>query len=210
MTHPDDPAAEEPSRQVLTELDLAGSPWEQIFTVAPMVIVGSLESSGELNLAPKHLAMPLGWGCHFGFICCEAHSTYHNIRRQGEFSVTYPLADEVVLTSLAASPRDGDDTKPALLALPRLEPLRISTPLFASGYLFLECRLDRIIDGFGEHSLIAGEVVAARATRSARRLREVDEAEVVARTGLMSFLSPSRFTEIRESRSFPFPKGFRR
>lgn len=201
----------EPDRHPeLVSLDLEGSPWEQVFTVAPLVIVGSVEASGALDLAPKHLAMPLGWGRYFGFVCREEHSTYRNIRRRREFSVTYPVAGELLLTSLAASPREADDTKPALSVHPTLEPERIATPLFAGGYLFLECRLHRIVDGFGPHSLIAGEIVAARARRDARRLLEIDEDAVVRRTRLLAFVSPSRFAEIHDSRSFPFPKGFRR
>ncbi|MEM9557495.1 MAG: flavin reductase [Acidobacteriota bacterium] len=194
----------------LVTLDPEGSPWEQVFTVAPLVLVGSLEPTGALDLAPKHLAMPLGWGRHFGFVCREEHSTYRNIRERREFSVTYPLADEVLLASLAASPREPDDTKPALRALPTLAPTVIETPLFAGGYLFLECRLDRFVDGFGPHSLITGEIVAARAARQARRLHELDEAAVIERTKLLAFLSPSRFAAIDESWSFPFPAGFHR
>lgn len=193
----------------IVSLDLAGSLWEQVFTVAPLVVVGSLEPSGALDLAPKHQALPLGWGNRFGFVCRPEHATYRNLRERGEFSVTFPIADEVLLTALAASPREDDDTKPALRALPTLDPVRISTPLFANGYLFLECRLDRIVDGFGEHSLIAGEIVAARARREALRLADLDEQEVVERTGLLVFVAPSRFAAIRESRSFPFPAGFR-
>ena len=191
-------------------LDLTGSLWEQVYSVSPLVLVGSLEASGELNLAPKHMAMPLGWGPYFGFVCRSEHTTYRNIERRREFTVTYPLPDEVVLTSLAASPREGDDTKPALAAHSTLEPVAVKTPLFANGYLFLECRLHEIIDGFGPHGLITGQVVAARARRDALRLQGADSQDTLAESPLLVFLSPDRFAVIRESRSFPFPKGFQR
>jgi hypothetical protein len=35
--------------------------WDRFFTVAPLVIVGSKEEDDRYNLAPKHMAMPLGW-----------------------------------------------------------------------------------------------------------------------------------------------------
>jgi hypothetical protein len=31
--------------------------WDRVVSVAPLVIVGSKEESGQYNLAPKHLAM---------------------------------------------------------------------------------------------------------------------------------------------------------
>lgn len=219
------PSRESPASSApeLDALDLQGSPWQQVYTVAPLVIVGSLGEDDVLDLAPKHLAFPVGWGARFGFVCTPRHTTYRNIEERKEFSVTYPLADDVLLTSLAASPREPDDTKPALRAHPTLEATEIDTPLFAEGYLFLECRLDRIVDIGGEDagdgaeddvagldSLILGQIVAARARRDALRLRDGQRAETVARLGLPVFLSPDRFARIGESRAFPFPAGFRR
>jgi hypothetical protein len=49
--------------------------WDRVFGVFPLVIVGSKEKNCRYNLAPKHLAMPLGWGNHFGFVCGPEHAT---------------------------------------------------------------------------------------------------------------------------------------
>ena len=92
--------------------------WDRVFSVAPLVIVGSKEESGQFNLAPKHLAMPLGWENFFCFVCSPRHTTYHNIRRSGAFTISYPRPSDVLLASLAAAPRCEDQSKPSLLVLP--------------------------------------------------------------------------------------------
>ena len=81
--------------------------WDRFFGVFPLVIVGSKERDGRYNLAPKHLAMPLGWENHHCFVCSPGHTTYHNIRRHGVFMVSYPRPTEVLLASLAAAPVRG-------------------------------------------------------------------------------------------------------
>src|ERR1035438_2888216 len=89
--------------------------WDRFFGVFPLVIVGSKETDDRYNLAPKHLAMPLGWESYYCFVCSPQHTTYHNIRRHGVFTVSYPRPSEVLLASLAAAPRCEDLSKPSLL-----------------------------------------------------------------------------------------------
>src|SRR5271166_1755994 len=74
----------------LISLDLNRPIWERFFTVAPLVIIGSRDESGVFDLAPKHMATPLGWQNYFGFVCTPRHRTYQNIQRQGAFTVTFP------------------------------------------------------------------------------------------------------------------------
>ena len=102
----------------LTELDPAQPIWERVFCVAPLVVVGTREADGSDDLAPKHLAMPLSWGRHFGFVCTPRHRTYQNVLREGAFTVTYIRPSQTVLASLAATPRCGDGSKPVTTALP--------------------------------------------------------------------------------------------
>ncbi len=191
-------------------LDVNHPIWERFFTVAPLVVVGSRESTGEYNLAPKHMAMPLSWENHFGFICTPSHGTYHNVKREGSFTVSFPNPSQVVLTSLAASPRCDDDSKPALTALPTVPAEIVDGVLLQDAYLHLECRLNRIIDGFGENCLIAGTVVAARVLESALRMVDRDDQEIIFQSPLLAYLSPGRYAMIDRSSSFPFPAGFRR
>ena len=59
--------AESAPRQLIG-LDPHGPIWDRFFTVAPLVVVGTREPDGGHDLAPKHLAMPLSWANHFGFV----------------------------------------------------------------------------------------------------------------------------------------------
>jgi flavin reductase (DIM6/NTAB) family NADH-FMN oxidoreductase RutF len=184
--------------------------WDRSFTVAPLVIVGSKEENGQFNLAPKHLAMPLGWESYYCFVCSPRHTTYRNIRRHGVFTVSYPRPSEVLLASLAAAPRCEDLSKPSLLVLPTF-PARVVDGVLVKGcYLFLECTLHSVLDGFGPNSLLIGNVVAAAALEAALRAAEQDEADQIFQFPLLAYLSPGRLAEIRQSTAFPFPKGFSR
>jgi flavin reductase (DIM6/NTAB) family NADH-FMN oxidoreductase RutF len=183
--------------------------WERFFGVFPLVIVGSKEN-GRYNLAPKHLAMPLGWENYYCFVCSPQHTTYDNIRRHGIFTVSYPRPTEVLLASLAAAPRCENSTKPSLLVLPTFPACQVDGVLVKGCYLFLECKLHSILDGFGPNSLIIGDVVAAAAHEDALRAAERDEGEQIFQSPLLAYVSPGRLAEIRQTMAFPFPSGFSR
>ncbi|NIQ57054.1 MAG: flavin reductase, partial [Gammaproteobacteria bacterium] len=53
----------------------------------PLVLVGTREGEGAYDLAPKHMATPLGWGDYFCFVCTPEHRTYQNATREEEFTV---------------------------------------------------------------------------------------------------------------------------
>jgi flavin reductase (DIM6/NTAB) family NADH-FMN oxidoreductase RutF len=158
------------------------------------------------------MAMPISWDNYYGFVCTPRHRTYHNAKREGVFTVSYPLATQIVLASLAAAPRCGDDSKPSLAALPTFPARRIDGVFLKDGYLFLECQLKEIIDGFGDNSLITGRVVAAHVQEAALREHpEVkDDAELFRQVPLLAYLYPGRFATISETYSFPFPADFKR
>lgn len=184
--------------------------WDRFFGVYPLIIVGSKEEDGRHNLAPKHLAMPLGWENYYCFVCSPRHTTYHNIRRHGAFTVSYPRPTEVLLASMAAAPRCEDLSKPSLLVLPTFPAQQVDGVLVKGCSLYLECTLHSIQDGFGPNSLIIGNVVAAAACEAALRADELDEGEQIYRSPLLAYVSPGRFAEIRQTSAFPFPKGFSR
>jgi flavin reductase (DIM6/NTAB) family NADH-FMN oxidoreductase RutF len=183
--------------------------WERFFTVAPLVLIGTKENEGY-DLAPKHMVTPMGWENYFGFVCTPRHRTYQNIQREGVFTVSYPRPTQLVLTSLAAAPRCGDDTKPSLLALPTFSASSVDGVFVTDAYLFLECALDRIVDGFGVNSLITGCIVAAHAHEDILRTSERDDQELIHAAPLLAYLYPGRIARIRESYSFPFPLDFTR
>ena len=192
----------------LVSLDVSKPIWEQFFTVAPLVVVGTREGDGY-DLAPKHMALPLGWQNYFGFVCTPHHATYHNAKHHGAFTVSFPRPEQVVLTSLSAAPRcNHAGHKPSLQALPTFPAEYIDGVFLRDAYLFLECELDRIVDGVGENSLIVGRIVAARVHEDALRASEVDDQDVLLQAPLLTYLSPGRYAIIEQSFSFPFPADF--
>ena len=194
----------------LVELDPANSIWERFFSVFPLVVVGSRERDGSDDLAPKHLAIPLSWKNHFGFVCTPRHSTYRNVLHNGEFAVTYVRPSQAVLASLAASPRCDDGSKPIAGALPTFRAKQVDAPLLRDGYLFLECSLHRIIDDLDENSLIIGQVQTARVAADALRSSDRDDGDLVVASPLLAYLYPGRFAEVAESALMPMPEGFKR
>ena len=174
------------------------------------MLVGTKEKDGGYDLAPKHTAFPIGWENYFGFVCTPRHATYHNARREGVFTVSYPRPTQVVLASLAASPREGDGAKPALYALPTFLASEVDGVFVEDAYLFLECVLDRIVDDFGENSLIAGRVVAAHVREDYLRALDRDDNDLIHDSPLLAYLSPGRYAHVENSNSFPFPANFMR
>ena len=194
----------------LVELDPRQPVWDRFFWVAPLVLIGTMEADGQHDLAPKHMAFPMGWENYFGFVCTPRHHTYTNIQRDGEFTVSYPRPSQLVLTSLAASPRCDAENKPSLGALPVFSAKRVNGVLLEGGSAFLECKLDRIVDGFGINSLIVGRVVAARVAEDAERMDDGDDQALVHASPVLAYLNPGRFAAIDDSLSFPFPAGMKK
>lgn len=193
----------------LVSLELSLPIWSRFFSVAPLIVVGTKEADGNYDLAPKHMAMPLGWENYFGFVCSPSHRTYQNIRREQAFTVSFPRPEQVILTSLGAAPRcKEDDSKPALAVLPTFPASVIDSIFLQDAYLFLECKLDRIIDGFGENSLIAGQIVAAYVQQQALRVSDQDDRDLLLQAPLLAYLPPGRYAKIERSFSFPFHRGF--
>lgn len=193
----------------IVTLDLDRPIWERFFTVAPLVVVGTREGD-TYNLAPKHMAMPLSWERHYGFVCTPDHRTYQNIEETGAFTVSYPRPDQVTATSLTASPRsDGPGLEKSVLEeLPTAPATVVDGVFLEDAYLFIECELDRIVEDLGDNGLIIGRVVAVHVHRDALRVSESDDQELIHETPLLAYLHPDRYATIRDTNAFPFPKGF--
>ena len=73
----------------IVELDASKPVWDRCFMVAPLVLVGTRDEDGSLDLAPKHMAFPMGWQNYFGFVCTPSHKTYANIERTGQFATRH-------------------------------------------------------------------------------------------------------------------------
>lgn len=197
------------SENKLIQLNTQESIWDHVFIIAPLVVVGTKEGK-FYDLAPKHMATPVGFSNFFSFVCTPNHSTYHNVKKTGVFSISFPLPDQVVLTSLSASPRCDylSDEKPIIKALPTLKCKEIDCLYLKDSYLFLECELFKIIDGFDEYSIITGRINEALVDKNYLRVSEKDEHKQINENPLLAYIAQGRFAKISETYNFPFPKGF--
>ena len=191
-------------------LDTSSPIWDRIFTVAPLIVIGTKEGSAY-NLAPKHMATPIGFDNYFGFVCTLKHATYQNIKDTQEFTVSFPLPDQVVLAALSATPRSDDTlgTKPIIKALPSLKATRVDALFLEASYLFFECKLFKIIDGFNENSIITGKIMAAHVDKNYMKTFEKDEQQQLKENPLLAYISNGRFAKITKTYNFPFPKNFK-
>jgi flavin reductase (DIM6/NTAB) family NADH-FMN oxidoreductase RutF len=121
----------------LVELQVGDTFWERVFTVAPLVLVGTKEAEGW-DFAPKHMAMPLGFEGFYCFVCTPRHATYSNLRKHPQFTVSFPGPEQIIESSLAAGGRYEHDVKPSLAAIPS-EPARVVDGRVVAGCpLYLE------------------------------------------------------------------------
>ena len=200
--------ATEPSSYV--PLSLEQPIWEQFYTVAPLVLIGTIEADGSPDIAPKHLAMPLSWRTLFGFVCSPRHATYRNAVANESFTVGFPSPELVLAASLAAGPRDAEVIKPTMDML-SLSPANVVEGVLVDGCrVHLECRLTRVVDELDENALLVGRVVAAYASRRARITADEDPEDAITRAPLLSYVHPGRVAAVHETKEFPYHRGFHR
>jgi len=202
---------EENSNEMI-ELDVEQDVWSRTYTVYSLLIIGSKEEDGNYNFAPKHMAMPMGFSNHFGFIGTPRKNTYRNIQREKVFTVSYPKPSQLTVSSLAATQREDDDSKPILDQIPTTPAEKIEGYFVKDSYFQLECKLTECLGKFGEWELIVGEIVAARINKKmSRKIGDgVGEGQLIYDNPLLAYLHPNRFSVIKESNVFPFPKEFKR
>jgi len=195
-------------------IDITDEPnmWNRFFMVHSLVIVGSKEESGDFNLAPKHMTMPLGFGPYFGFMGTPRKTTYRNIEREKEFTVSYPSPDQLIISSLTASRREEDDSKPVIGEVPTVKAPNVDGIFLKDSYFQLECKFSEMLGKFGEWEIIVGEIVGAYVHEEALKKEgdDVDDATLIHDHPILAYLHPDRFSVIKESNAFPFPKDFKR
>jgi len=196
-----------PSPTQFVHLDTKFPIWERVFVLAPLVVVGTKEEDGQYDLAPKHMVTALGHDNYFGFVCTPAHRTYHNAKRQLEFSVSYVRPSQVIAASLSAMPRCDDGSKPTLREVDTFQASRVDARLLADGYLHLECALEHVIDDLGENSLLIGRVVAAQAHSDALRSPDRDDSDLVRDLPMLAYLHPGRYATVSETFAFPYSQN---
>lgn len=193
------------------KLDLKIPIWNHVFMVAPLIVVGTKEGD-NYDLAPKHMATLIGNSNYFAFVCTPNHTTYQNIKKNKEFSVSFPIPDQVILASLSASPRCDElaDEKPILRDLPTSKCKTIDAVVLNDSYMYFECNSAQIIDGFQEYSIITGKIVEACVEKSYLKVTDKDEQQQIYEHPLLAYLAHGRFAKIKETYNFPFPKGFKK
>jgi len=197
------------TRNRLVEIEIDRPVWGRFFTVAPLVLIGTTDSDGSADLAPKHMVTPMGWQNYFGFVCAPTHSTCSNIQRTGVFTVSYPKPSQVLYSGLAASPRK-DGHKQVLDFFTMFPAQQIEGVFIEEAYLYFECHHFKTVDGFGPNCLITGEIVAAYAEPDFLRSNECDDQELVHDSPLLAYLAPGRFATIEQSNAFPFPANMKK
>ena len=197
--------------KALISLDPSLPIWDRVFTVAPLIVIGS-KGQHEDDLAPKHMATPIGFGNYFGFVCTPRHCTYDNIKETGVFSVSFPTPEQLVSISLTATPRNKHLSKyeAVIRALPTRKAESIDTLVIDGAYLYLECELYKIVDGFDDYSLITGKIRRVQVDPDFLKTTDVEEAEQILQNPLLAYIAHGRFAFIRETYKFPFPKDFQR
>lgn len=179
--------------------------WDRFYSVAPLVLVGTVDPDGSLDLAPKHMAAPMGWENYFGFVCTPSHGTFRNIERTGFFTVSFPKPSQVLFSSLAASPRLTSGDKPVIEYFATFPAKSVDGGVIEEAYLYFECRHFKTVSGFGSNCLITGEIIAAYGEPGFLRGSDVDDQELIHESPLLAYLAPGRFATIDRSNAFPFP-----
>ena len=150
-----------------------------MYTVSPLVLVGTREPDGGFDLAPKHRILPLP--SHVGFVCRPSHATWRNALREGAFTMSWPSPRQIVMAAAAASKVEG--------------------VLLEGGRLHLECTLERVLDDLGEEGVVLGRIVAAHADPKALRRDGLDDGVLVYDQ------APIAYLPIGEGDAHPLVRG---
>jgi len=192
-------------------LNVKDTIWDHFYTVAPLVVIGSKEND-VYDLSPKHMVTPIGFSNYLGFVCTPRHVTYHNIKKEGKFTVSFVKPNQILLASLAAIPRCEDNhfSKEIVKKIPTIPTPDRENIFIADSYVLFECSLYKIIDGFDDYSIITGLIDAAFVHKDYKIFSEVDQQKQIYENPLLAYIAQGRFASIKETFGFPFPKDFKR
>lgn len=192
-------------------LNVKDTIWDHFYTVAPLVVIGSKEKD-VYDLSPKHMVTPIGFSNYLGFVCTPRHVTYHNIKKEKKFTVSFVRPSQILLTSLSAIPRCENNhySKEIVNKIPTIPTAKNDNIFIADSYVLLECTLYKIIDGFDDYSIITGQIEAAFVHKDYKIFSEVDQQKHIYDNPLLAYIAQGRFASIKETFSFPYPKDFQR
>lgn len=110
--------------------------------------------------------------------------------------------------SLAAAPHCDEGSKPEVRALERFPARAVPGEHLLGGYLYLECRLERVVEDLGPNLLIIGKVVGALLDPAYERNYDVDDQDLLRAHPLLAYLAPGRWAMLGDTLAFPYPAGF--
>ncbi len=183
--------------------------WDHFYTVAPLVVIGTKEGD-VYDLSPKHMVTPIGFSNYIAFVCTPRHKTYHNVKKENSFTVSFIRPSQILLSSLSAIPRcEGNHyVKNIVENIPTIPTSKKDNIFIADSYVLFECTLFKIIDGFDSYSIITGKIDAAFVHKDYKIFSEVDQQKHVYDNSLLAYIAQGRFADIKETLSYPYPKDF--
>jgi len=175
------------------------------FKPESVALVTTISISGVPNVAPKTQVMPIGRKNYWAFACCGSHHTYQNVVQQGEFVINIPgpeLIDHISRSS-ADFPLGTDEIKAA--GLTALSSKIVVPPSIAECRVHIECRRYQVLDGFGNDSLIIGQVIACFGDSG---FVSTDPA-ILREYPLLAYIHPNHYATIDRVERFSFPRNYK-
>ena len=80
----------------------------------------------------------------------------------------------------------------------------------ADSYLFLECDLHKIFDGFDDYSIITGTVEKAFVHKKYKIHSDQGQQGRIYENPLLVYVAQGRFAKVHETMAYPYPKDFER
>ena len=159
-----------------------------------------------------HMVTPIGFSNYLGFVCTPRHRTYHNIKKEKKFTVSFVKPSQILLTSLAAIPRceENQYSKEKIVRdIPTIPTPKNDNIFIADSYVLLACTLYKIMDGFDDYSIITGQIDTAFVHKDFKIFDEESQQKNIYENPLLAYIAQGRFASIKETFSFPYPKGFK-
>jgi flavin reductase (DIM6/NTAB) family NADH-FMN oxidoreductase RutF/uncharacterized protein YciI len=133
--------------------------WHPSVLPGPLVLVSTVDASGEPNIAPKSwISMMAFRGPVLAFGCQRSHATARNAEEAGEFVVNFP--PEALVERIWVMPASHGTERIRRSGLTLLPASRVAPPLIGECKAHLECKLESITR-LGQEVVVFGRIVAA-------------------------------------------------
>ena len=153
------PSRVKPPRTVKIAFPVRKADWHPSVLPGPIVLVPTVDSAGEPNIAPKSwVSMMAFHGPVLAFGCHRGHATARNAEQTGEFVLNFP--PEALVERIWAMPASHGRRRIARSGLTLTAARQVAPPLIAECQAHLECKLEAVT-GLGAEVVVFGKIVAA-------------------------------------------------